>query len=50
MRVAVVGKGGERAGSPRMTQDLRAANEYCSENRVARRMQVLGLRALAWQL
>ena len=37
----------ERAGSPRMTQDLRAANEYCSETRVARRMQVLGLRALA---
>lgn len=37
----------ERAGSPRITQDLRAANEYCSENRVARRMQALGLRALA---
>ena len=37
----------ERAGSPRITQDLRAANAYCSENRVARHMQALGLKALA---
>ena len=37
----------QRAGSPRITKDLHAANEPCSENRVARRMKKLGLRALA---
>lgn len=36
-----------RAGSPRITRDLQAANERCSENRVARRMRALGLKALA---
>jgi len=33
--------------SPRITKDLRAEGETCSENRVARRMKALGLRALA---
>jgi transposase InsO family protein len=37
----------QRAGSPRITQDLRAEGFSCSENRVARRMKHLGLRALA---
>lgn len=37
----------QRAGSPRITQDLRAEGFSCSENRVARRMKNLGLRALA---
>jgi len=37
----------QRAGSPRITLDLRADDETCSENRVARRMKALGLRALA---
>lgn len=37
----------QRAGSPRITIDLNDEGETCSENRVARRMKVLGLRALA---
>lgn len=37
----------QRAGSPRLTIDLNASGERCSENRVARRMKALGLRALA---
>ena len=37
----------KRAGSPRITLDLRDDGESCSVNRVARRMKVLGLRALA---
>ena len=37
----------QRAGSPRITRDLKEAGEPCSENRVARRMKKLGLRALA---
>ncbi len=36
-----------RASSPRITEDLRAEGETCSENRVARRMKALGLRTLA---
>ena len=36
-----------RYGSPRITRDLPAAGLRCSENRVARRMQVLGLKAVA---
>lgn len=37
----------QRAGSPRITLDLQEDGELCSVNRVARRMKVLGLRALA---
>lgn len=37
----------ERAGAPRLTQELKANGEVCSQNRVARRMKHLGLRALA---
>ena len=37
----------QRAGSPRLTIDLNASGERCSENRVARRMKALCLRALA---
>jgi transposase InsO family protein len=37
----------QRSGSPRITVDLNASGEHCSENRVARRMKALGLRALA---
>lgn len=37
----------QRAGSPRITPDLQAEGFSCSENRVARRMKHLGLRALA---
>ena len=37
----------QRSGSPRITLDLKSDGEACSENRVARRMKVLGLRALA---
>jgi putative transposase len=36
-----------RAGSPRLTKELNGKGEHCSENRVARRMNTLGLRALA---
>ena len=37
----------QRAGSPRITRDLHTEGFGCSENRVARRMKALGLRALA---
>jgi len=37
----------QRAGSPRLTRELNALGYKCSENRVARRMKELGLRALA---
>ena len=37
----------QRAGSPRITKDLKAEGFSCSENRVARRMKHLTLRALA---
>lgn len=37
----------QRAGSPRLTRELNALGYPCSENRVARRMKKLGLRALA---
>jgi transposase InsO family protein len=37
----------QRSGSPRITQDLLAEGFSCSENRVARRMKALGLKALA---
>lgn len=37
----------QRAGSPRIAMDLQAQGICCSENRVARRMKALGLRALA---
>ena len=37
----------QRAGSPRLTLDLHDLGETCSKNRVARRMKLLGLRALA---
>jgi transposase InsO family protein len=37
----------QRIGSPRMTLDLKDSGETCSQNRVARRMKALGLRALA---
>jgi len=36
-----------RAGSPRLTRELNALGYPCSENRVARRMKALGIRALA---
>jgi len=37
----------QRVGSPRVTKDLQAEGFSCSENRVARRMKHLRLRALA---
>ena len=36
----------QRYGAPRITDDLREAGFSCSENRVARRMQALGLKAV----
>ena len=39
----------QRYGAPRITTDLHDEGVKCSENRVARRMQVLGLRAIQAQ-
>ena len=39
----------QRYGSPRITTDLHDEGVRCSENRVARRMRALGLRAIQAQ-
>jgi len=36
-----------RYGAPRITKALKAMNQPCSRNRVARRMEILGLKAIA---
>lgn len=37
----------KRYGSPRITQELKSQGEVCSENRVAKRMKSLGIKAVA---
>lgn len=37
----------KRYGAPRITRVLRSQNEQCSHTRVARRVQVMGLKAVA---
>lgn len=37
----------QRYGSPRITKTLKAKNESCSDTRVARRMKIMNLRAVA---
>lgn len=45
--VNIFKKNSNRYGSPRITDELVEQGETCSKNRVARRMQHLGLRAKA---